>query len=61
MALVTKSSSGANSNPNPNPTPDDRQKAHERIRVLSRQAARVVKEEGGQNDLIERIKKRRVF
>ena len=51
MALVTKSSSGANSN-----STGDRQEAHERIRVLSHQAARVVKEEGGQNDLIEWIK-----
>ncbi|CAE6462809.1 unnamed protein product, partial [Rhizoctonia solani] len=30
----------------------DRQVAHEQIRVLSHQAARVVKEEGGENDLI---------
>lgn len=35
----------------------DRQICHERIRVLSHQAAKVVKEEGGENDLIERIKK----
>ena len=57
MALVTKSSSGANPNSNSNPnSTGDRQEAHERIRVLSHQAARVVKEEGGQNDLIERIK-----
>ena len=55
MALVTKSSSGANPSPSANST-GDRQEAHERIRVLSHQAARVVKEEGGQNDLIERIK-----
>lgn len=34
----------------------DRQDCHERIRVLSHQAARVVKEEGGENDLIERVK-----
>ncbi|CCF56058.1 hypothetical protein KAFR_0A06230 [Kazachstania africana CBS 2517] len=34
-----------------------RQEVHERIRVLSHQAAAVVKEEGGDNDLIERIKK----
>jgi len=51
MALVTKSSSGADSS-----STGDRQEAHERIRVLSHQAARVVKEEGKQNDLIERIK-----
>lgn len=35
----------------------DRQEAHEHIRVLSHQAAKVVKEEGKPNDLIERIKK----
>jgi len=35
----------------------DRQECHERIRVLSHQAAKVVKEEGGDNDLIERIRK----
>jgi adenylosuccinate lyase len=34
----------------------DRQDCHERIRVLSQEAARVVKEEGGDNDLIERIR-----
>jgi adenylosuccinate lyase len=34
----------------------DRQECHEKIRVLSHQAARVVKEEGGDNDLIERVK-----
>ncbi|KAJ1334909.1 adenylosuccinate lyase [Batrachochytrium salamandrivorans] len=34
----------------------DRQTCHEEIRVLSHQAARCVKEEGGENDLIERIK-----
>ena len=64
MALVTKSSSGANSNSNSNSSSNptgDRQEAHERIRVLSHQAARVVKEEGGQNDLIERIKKDAYF
>lgn len=33
----------------------DRQVCHERIRVLSHQAAKVVKEEGGDNDLVERI------
>ncbi|GMM57142.1 adenylosuccinase [Maudiozyma humilis] len=33
-----------------------RQDVHEHIRVLSHQAAAVVKEEGGDNDLIERIK-----
>lgn len=39
----------------------DRQKCHEKIRVLSHQAARIVKEEGGNNDLIERIKNDRYF
>jgi len=33
-----------------------RQEAHEEIRVLSHQAGAVVKEEGGNNDLIQRIK-----
>lgn len=33
----------------------DRQELHEKIRVHSMDAARVVKEEGGKNDLIERI------
>lgn len=33
-----------------------RQEVHEKIRVLSHQAAAVVKEEGGDNDLIERVK-----
>jgi len=34
----------------------DRQECHEHIRVLSHQAGRVVKEEGGENDLIERVR-----
>jgi len=38
-----------------------RQDAHEEIRVLSHQAAQVVKGEGGQNDLIERIQKTEFF
>src|ERR1044072_5882854 len=38
----------------------DRQQCHEEIRVLSHQAARKVKE-GGENDLIERIKKTEYF
>lgn len=33
----------------------DRQQLHERLRVHSQAAARVVKEEGGRNDLIDRI------
>jgi adenylosuccinate lyase len=33
-----------------------RQECHEKIRVLSVAAARVVKEEGGDNDLLERIR-----
>ena len=33
----------------------DRQELHERLRVHSQAAARVVKEEGGRNDLIDRI------
>jgi adenylosuccinate lyase len=35
------------------PSPQD---CHEKIRVLSQQAAAVVKQEGGDNDLIERIR-----
>ena len=34
----------------------DRQIVHEKIRVLSHQAGKVVKEEGGENDLIDRVK-----
>ncbi len=34
----------------------DRQECHEHIRVLSHQAAAVVKEQGGENDLIARIR-----
>ncbi|CAH7685223.1 L-Aspartase-like protein [Phakopsora pachyrhizi] len=39
----------------------DRQLCHEKIRVLSHQAGKVVKEEGGENDLIERVKKDSYF
>lgn len=35
----------------------DRQEAHEKIRVLSHQAARLVKEEGLENDLIDRVRR----
>ena len=38
-----------------------RQDAHEQIRQLSHEAAREVKEKGGENDLIERIKGHRFF
>ncbi|CCH46507.1 adenylosuccinate lyase [Wickerhamomyces ciferrii] len=38
-----------------------RQEVHEEIRVLSHQAAAVVKQEGGDNDLIERIKNTEFF
>ncbi|EPX73133.1 adenylosuccinate lyase Ade8 [Schizosaccharomyces octosporus yFS286] len=38
-----------------------RHECHEQIRVLSHQAGRVVKEEGGDNDLIERIKNTAYF
>ncbi|CAJ0932810.1 unnamed protein product [Ranitomeya imitator] len=37
-------------------TGGNRQDCHERIRVLSQQAAAVVKQEGGDNDLIHRIR-----
>ncbi|TPX30215.1 adenylosuccinate lyase [Synchytrium microbalum] len=39
----------------------DRQVCHEEIRVLSHQAGRTVKEEGGENDLIERVRKTEYF
>jgi len=39
----------------------DRQECHEQIRVLSHEAARVVKEDGGDNDLVERIRKSAYF
>lgn len=39
----------------------DRQELHERIRELSMEAATVVKQEGGKNDLIERIAKEPMF
>ncbi|POW01339.1 hypothetical protein PSTT_12576, partial [Puccinia striiformis] len=38
-----------------------RQECHEQIRVLSHQAGKVIKEEGGDNDLIERIQKHPFF
>lgn len=38
-----------------------RQEAHEQIRVLSHQASEVVKNQGGKNDLIERIKNTEFF
>ncbi|KAK5946779.1 adenylosuccinase ade13 [Knufia obscura] len=38
-----------------------RQEAHEQIRVLSHQAGAVVKQEGKQNDLVERIRKEKFF
>ena len=38
-----------------------RQDAHEEIRVLSHQASAVVKNEGGENDLVERIKNTEYF
>ena len=39
----------------------DRQECHEQIRVLSHQAGAVVKEQGGENDLIERVRKTQYF
>jgi len=38
-----------------------RQDAHEEIRVLSHEASAVVKQQGGRNDLLERIKKNEFF
>ncbi|KAK7966588.1 uncharacterized protein PG986_000865 [Apiospora aurea] len=38
-----------------------RQDAHEEIRILSHQASAVVKSEGGENDLVERIKNTEYF
>lgn len=38
-----------------------RQEAHEHIRVLSHEAASVVKKEGKENDLIERIRREPFF
>jgi len=38
-----------------------RQEAHEQIRVLSHQAGAVVKQEGKQNDLVERIRNAKFF
>ncbi|KAK3295983.1 L-Aspartase-like protein [Chaetomium fimeti] len=38
-----------------------RQEAHEEIRVLSHQASDVVKQQGGRNDLLERVKKTEFF
>lgn len=38
-----------------------RQECHEQIRVLSHQASAVVKQEGGDNDLIERVRKEKYF
>ncbi|KAG0036347.1 adenylosuccinase ade13 [Podila clonocystis] len=39
----------------------DRQECHEHIRVLSHEAGAVVKQQGGENDLIERIRKDSYF
>ncbi|XP_078321020.1 adenylosuccinate lyase-like [Crassostrea virginica] len=39
----------------------DRQECHEQIRVLSQEAGQVVKQEGGDNDLVERIQRSDYF
>lgn len=39
----------------------DRQECHEKVRVLSHQAGAVVKEQGGENDLIDRVKRDAYF
>jgi adenylosuccinate lyase len=60
MAIVTKNTKASSSEIAQGgdlQATGDRQEAHEHIRVLSHQAARVVKEEGKPNDLIERIRK----
>jgi len=64
MAIVSKPKAPAKEDSSVTPNDEaapveavgDRQEAHEHIRVLSHQAAKVVKEEGKPNDLIERIK-----
>ena len=38
-----------------------RQEAHEQIRVLSHQSTKLVKEEGKDNDLMDRIRRTRFF
>ncbi|SCZ98886.1 BZ3500_MvSof-1268-A1-R1_Chr3-1g05685 [Microbotryum saponariae] len=39
----------------------DRQECHEQIRVLSHEAGAVVKQQGGENDLIERVRANKFF
>ena len=39
----------------------DRQELHEKIRVLSQEAARIVKQEGGENRLLEMIESEPLF
>lgn len=39
----------------------NRQECHEKIRVLSQESGAVVKEQGGDNDLVDRIKNCRYF
>lgn len=39
----------------------DRQECHEKIRVLSHEAGAIVKEQGGENDLIERVRSDEFF
>lgn len=39
----------------------DRQACHEAVRVLSHQAGKVVKEDGGENDLIDRVRADKFF
>lgn len=39
----------------------DRQQCHEEIRILSHEAAKQVKQEGKENDLIDRIKRTEYF
>ncbi|KAG8796894.1 adenylosuccinase ade13 [Serendipita sp. 398] len=66
MAIVTHNTKSTNGGVEYGSVEDegaagDRQEAHEHIRVLSHQAAKVVKEEGKRNDLIDRIRQDEYF
>lgn len=61
MAIVTKNSKSQDNAEVDAEASGDRQEAHEHIRVLSHQAAKVVKEEGKSNDLIDRVRADKYF